>query len=227
MRNLLIKIGFYSIAAGLLLLNSCKDEKCEETWTIKGRLLNGTTLKPIKNVWFSATLYDLNHNNKAINQTSVGQGITDDSGYFSIEYPCKEKTFEKIDFETLAPYGGYVRDNVKFEKHYLNTFYYSTQGRVNVILNSKKPLHRDTLFIEFYNLPDLIKKDSIISDFNGLWLDFQSPAKGGGGHVYAARRRTLLDSIKQSPTSYQENGWWHLPFGITGDPFIDSLIIEY
>ncbi|MCC7445546.1 MAG: hypothetical protein IT263_12025 [Saprospiraceae bacterium] len=225
MRKLFIKIGIYSIAASLLLLNSCKDKKCEETWTIKGRLLNGTTLQPIKNVWFSATLYDLNHNNKATNQTPVGQGITDDSGFFSIEYPCKEKTFEKIDFETLAPYGGYVRDNVKFEKHYFNTFYYSTQGRVHVILKPKKPLNSDTLFIEG-TFPGLVKRDSFTTEYTGLWVNYHTINKGGAV-VYAARRRTLLDSIKQRPSSYQENGWWSLPYGITGDPFIDSLIVEY
>ncbi len=215
-----------SIAINIFLLSSCKDKKCEETWSIRGRLLNGTTMQPIKNVWFSATLYDLNANQKATNQTFVGQALTNDSGYFNIEYPCKEKLFEKIDFETLAPYSGYVRDNVVFEKHFNRTFYYSTKGRVQVILKPKKPLNGDTLFIEMYGGLPLLAKDSFTSTFTGLWQNYSLP-KNAGVSIYAGRRRTHLDSIKAKPSNYQEKGWWTLINSVSGDPIVDTLFVNY
>src|SRR5690606_37487480 len=119
-----------------------RKEDCTETYSISGRLLNGTTLKPYPKVFFELSLYDVKPNGKAENELNLGKVMTDDSGYFKLEYPCSSHNYDKIFIiASFPPYG--LSESISFEKHFNKIFYFSTEGSCKILLKEKKPLNGD------------------------------------------------------------------------------------
>lgn len=216
-----MKICLISLAALIFLFNSCKKE-CTGTYSISGVLRDGTTLQPMKKVQFQFAVF-----NEVRTQTRdykvLGTAMTDDSGRFFFEYLCLNDEYKHgyILISSLSPNGG-IHKTEEFSKDCKSELYYSTVGKAQIVLKPKKPLGSDTLFVAIQdNFGKFINYDSFTNTVPHDWVLFNGPIGGNGGVYFGRGRLSFINAFKDS----RLNQWESLL--ITGDPYVDTILVNY
>ena len=204
----------------LFLFSNCKKKNCDGTNTISGRIVNGTSMQGIKGVELKFSIYDLKSNNKSTNDKELGSTITNDSGYFSFEYPCQTKDYEKISIDPLPPYVGFMNAREGYVTHFNKTYYFATNGSVQLVLKPLKPLGTDTLFLAYKEGSNSWKyQDSFIGNAPYYWKK-EFGKKGGGRTIFWGRGKNNFNASLKNPYICV------YPI-ITGDPIVDTSIVNY
>lgn len=217
------KIGLICGFIFTLFLSNCK-KSCSETWKIGGKLVNATTQKPVANIGVNIAI----DNGSLDTRKTFNMLYTNDSGEFSLEYSCDDKTYSRIFLSTNT--GGYIlqKDQIQsFTKDFYKVFYHADSGRVQIKLNPKAPIGSDTLYIgvkDFSSTPGWIAYDSFVGNVPNDWKSLRLNVRVKI-FVFAARGKSQFNKALSNQTAYYYKNVW--PFNLTGDPIVDPLNIDY
>jgi hypothetical protein len=214
--NLFLAIFF------LLLFSNCKKKSCDGTNTISGRIVNGTTMQGIKGVPLEISIWDVDENLRAKNINKIGTVITDDTGYFSIEYPCQVKHYQEIAIDPLPPYLGFMHARESYVRNFNKTYYFSTKGSAQLVLKPLKPLGLDTLFVGYNEAGNWIYQDSFINSVPYFWKKVYGKNGGGRGVFWARSKSKYLNAYYNGKRGID---WDYV--NISGDPIVDSVFVKY
>ena len=223
---------FFLIVLGVL--GSCKDN-CPDPngtgsngtgntggtgteYTIKGKLLNGTTMEPI-NPGMEMTLIAQN-NGLAVKREELGTCKIQDDGSFELKYLYSEVAAIStafMRFESQFYISEYLPRNQSLD----TILYESTLGTVVLVINRSESKNR--VYFAYR-----IAKDSLVSDSSDTnesrFISVRSEMPGFGVYYDTAQLDIRKDDL-----------WGNVVYGdpmqasikMRGDPFIDTLRIQY
>lgn len=217
----MINLKLFLICSLAFIVNGCKDKDCNGTNTISGRIVNGTTMQGIKGVPLKISIWNVDGNLRAKNIYNIGTVVTDDTGYFKLEYPCQVKQYDEIAIDPLAPYVGYMNAREGYSPYFNKTYYFADKGSVQLVLNPIKPLGTDTLFVGYNEGGTWLYQDSFTNNAPNFWKKIYGK-KGGGRGLYWGRGKVKYIKSITNPTQTE---WSRV--SITGDPVVDSVFANY
>jgi len=154
----------------VILVTCSKDEDdytCEEgeTWSIKGRFINGTTGEGYANRPWRVVLLEGDFGGQVDDPDvyEVGEIVTDEEGYFSVEYSCKAGDWGRVGIYDL-PNDLFYAKEFPFKKQFEQDVYWSDSGTLYIEMTSKEPLGEDTLFYALKGSSRTYFEDTITSE---------------------------------------------------------------
>jgi hypothetical protein len=206
----------------LFLVSGCKqpDTGPKATFIIKGRVLNGTSGIPFANQQISAVVHVRTIGGDG---ASLGTAQTDANGNFSLSYKQTAITYDNASIRISSNF--FILQNLPVNKNIDSIFYFSTLGKVKILLNSTSPLelNKDTLFINYLDYEGKINWDTISKTTNGLFkvVRVKTPYVNfwyGIGYKQIHQDPNYTNSVIGGKLIYKP---------IMGDPYIDSISINY
>lgn len=191
------------------------------TYTIKGKVMNGTTGAVYANQAISASVHTRDPGSIGGKGADLGSGQTDDQGNFILSYTQTDINYDYAAITIASNF--FILGNIQVNKNIDSTFYLSTMGSLRINLNTKNPLSStDTLFIGIGKFNG-IEIDTITKPLNGYLKTIKAPTpsltfyvgRGWQDLHYDSKRNTFIPGAHWSS------------FNITGDPYIDTATINY
>jgi hypothetical protein len=207
-----------------IFLIGCRSNIPSPTFTIKGRLLNGTTGKPFVNMNIHGTVF----NKFPGGSHNAGSTTTDSSGRFTIKYSqFSTNNSPKMSLITDS-FGKYI-DSIPLNRNIDSTFFISTLGTLKIILNKLSNIGQgDTLFI---SIPiwtvaggfEPITIDTLVNPQNGFYKNVRMATFSS--QIFSAvgsKNFGYYKALQGFGLSAQKTS-----FKVSGDPFIDNVTINF
>ena len=200
-------IGFFFAAQW-----GCK--KDPEKFTIKGRIVDGTTDFRYKNITFDVFGADRNENAS----DNLGSFTTNDSGDFEFIYEKAKGSF------SISLLNSFIRfKRLPVNQNIDKVFYKSTLGKVKVFLKTTKLLqnNKDTLYLyEYFDNKVHIDTFTTLPD---EYFFYRTPPPGGIGFGYGRNNAEFFYDYKNKSLIRAKEASTE----VTGDPIVDELVINY
>jgi hypothetical protein len=217
-------IFLLGIFLAVTLLGSCKKSD-PPTYTVKGWIGNGTTSAGVSNQPLELYVETIKKGNGYKRET-LANGSTDEHGYFSMNY--KETDLTKgVDVHIGSSF--FKFDNIPVNQNVERNFYLSSMGKLKISLTTIKPLedNKDTLFIayqEYEGNKNMNRIDTITHTINGLYKTVRLKTELTGVNWGRGHKEFILD---RTGTGFIYTEHTTNAFLITGDPIVDSVMINY
>lgn len=211
-----MKIKLYILTLLLIFIfSSCNKEKSQ--YTFNGRFINGTTGVPIANIQVEFIGEVGGYpNSKYID---LGSAMTDNDGYFKFTYSIDSKFPGSLSLVFKNPNNPYIDlkviSNIPILKDQFQTVYVSDSLSILLLFNTNNPLKEgENLHIKFgieHGFDFILNKDDL-KNLNNKYTIRKSVI----GTSVIWERNSMDTTIINSKNLY-----------IQGDPFIDSITINY
>jgi hypothetical protein len=217
-----MKTIFVIIFASFCFLLGCKKTSPPQ-YTIKGRVLNGTTMQVYANQQITATVHTYN-----IPQTyaQLGSCSTDAQGNFSLTYTQTSIDYDRATIDLQSQF--FALQGLAVNQNIDSNFYLSSRGSLRISMQTSTPLelNNDTLFLGYENYVNnnqVFSIDTFVKTFQGYYKTIRVPTpyinvfwgRGINNYVYNPAKNGFI----KVEHSVQVN--------ITGDPYVDSVTINY
>ena len=204
----------------LIVLLGCKPKPAPVTpqYTIQGHILNGTTGQPI---YYPQQLVATAHT-YSIPQSSaqLGSCNLDAKGNFTLTYSPTNINYDRPTIDLIG--STVIIKGLAINANIDSTFYFSSVGKLKFYLQTTTPLSStDTLFL-FYGNGTTPVTDTIYSTVKGFYktISLQTPRT----NIFWGRGIANLNKSKNIGSG---DGHSMMGVRVSGDPYIDSVTINY
>ena len=212
----------------LISITSCTQPNTgpKPTYTIKGRVLNGTTGQAYANQSIDVTVQTKTKTPYA--SADLGTGMTDAQGNFSVSYTQTSINYNQAYITVSSNF--FMLDNIAVNKNIDSTFYLSSMGKIKISLKTNNPLGaNDTLFFGTTLLDASgnvtgTEIDTIHHTINGYYKTFRTPPPQIT--IFVARGWKNFGYNFQTNRFYGNNVK-ELGIPVRGDPLIDTATVTY